>query len=358
MSSLKFWDAAASETYDVYVLGKRAPEEIKLFLAEEDEKLDEVIDNYINKKKNTVFVEIGSGTGRYMMRYGARVILNENYRKYLKYIIGIDFSKQMIETCIRNLSLTRVVRGERLSSIVEKLSIKTGIPLKDIREQLLRRVYLINADANKACLKISGEFNVVIGIMFGTLGNIADVRKTLANVSEMMKDDGSLVVTVFNERFADIGFNLYDELANRGFQELRGITWTRKNHGGSFTTETGFLSHWFTEEEFRELVKKHFSIKNIHLVSKRGLMAIAKSKRRKRLLRMPTRIKERGIDSSSVNLLCPNCGEVLGMIQLESNELHCAVCNKNYVVENHHGFRVPILVEPQNPLQHEKKMRT
>jgi hypothetical protein len=67
MRSLNFWDAVASDYYDVYVLGQNAPLEIRGFIEEEDKKLYRSLESLIKDREEFIFVELGSGTGRYVV---------------------------------------------------------------------------------------------------------------------------------------------------------------------------------------------------------------------------------------------------------------------------------------------------
>ena len=88
MSTISFWDNAATGLYDKFVLGSDAPYDIRRLIAQEDQIVKEVIEGYIANGGNVVFVEIGSGTGRYVNLLSRQILLDKDYRRCLKYVVG------------------------------------------------------------------------------------------------------------------------------------------------------------------------------------------------------------------------------------------------------------------------------
>lgn len=331
MSTYRFWEDASKKDYDLLVLGEDAPAEIRVFLQEEDKKLSEVVDRYIQNNEDVIFVEIGSGTGRYLRCFGRKIITDKGYANHLKYVVGLDFCKPMIQTSIKNLVCSREVNGKTFTSLADRLASDTGLKLDSIRDKLSSRIQLINGDATNPFLEVSGA-HVVVGIMFGTLGNISRSDQVFRNVNRIFTDGGKVIITVFNRKFLDIGRQSYKELAEGGFQSLESLSL----EDFSFRSREGFYSHWFDETDFKSSLAKHFHGEpEIVSFATRGLMSIAEPKppatrsRRKKL---------------QLNILCPKCGKTIGILPVQPKRLTCSSCGIAYDVEEFKGFRYPVLM--------------
>lgn len=336
MSTADFWDDAASKNYDVLVLGDDAPNEIRSFIRLEDKRLDDVISSYIKKNKDVIFVEIGSGTGRYLRYFGEKIICFKKYEEHLKYVIGVDFSKKMIEASIENLVHTRKVNEQTITSLADLLARKMNFPIEKIREKLASKVVVMYADASKPFLRVVGA-NVVVGIMFGTLGNIGEKerKKVLSNVCSMLEESkGKAIITVFDKVAMKIGYEVYNELASKGFTRLGNI----KFRDSDFTSPKGFYSHWFSLDKFNTLLENQFKKRPaIESIGARGLLAIAEPKTFR-----PTKKTKPGI-----YLLCPSCGETIGTVPLRDQTLTCDHCKVRYIVKEFRGFRFPVLISAE-----------
>lgn len=322
MSTIDFWKAVAERDYDLYVLGEKKPDEIRQFLKEEDESLETLLYNYVGNKLDTVFVEIGSGTGRYFQYFGKKIITDKLYREHLKFIVGIDFCKNMIRKSIENLS-----------QLANELAQETNRSIESIKEELSQRIIPIQGDATRPFLRVSGG-KVVVGIMFGTLGNIREREKVLKSAARILGNDGKIIISVFNNEFMDIGFNVYRSLAQEGFVSLSNLN----SKNSDFTAPTtGFYSHWFSHKEFKELLERHFRKKpDIIPFRKRGLLAVAQPRISRRGKKLP-----KGI---SLRILCPNCNNNMGiLLPLKVPEIYCHQCKRKYVVEKLNGFYFPVI---------------
>lgn len=332
MSTYEFWEDASKKDYDLLVLGRDAPEEIQNFLHEEDKRLSGVVDKYIQGNKDVVFAEIGSGTGRYLKCFGRKIMTDKQYNKHLRYVVGLDFCKPMIQTSIKNLVCSRTVNGKTFVSLADQLSSDTGFSLESIKKKLASRIHLINGDATKPFLRVSGA-HVVVGIMFGTLGNISKSDKVFQNVNRIFSDGGKVVVTVFNKKFIDIGTKSYKELSRRGFKSLDLLS----VENSTFSSEEGFYSHWFDEEKFKPLLAKHFKPEpQVSPFATRGLMGVAEP--------YPS---EKQVERKKLRLdiLCPRCGNAIDAVPVQPARLACSSCGITYEIEESEGFRYPVLMD-------------
>lgn len=336
--SMDFWNQAANGFYDQLVLGNDAPYDIKRLLAEEDKILINAVDSYVENGRDLVFVELGSGTGRYLKLLGKKVILDRLYGKHLKYIIGVDFSEPMITTSINNLVRSGRTQGKREPSLAEGVSLEARLSIQEVETRLRERILFIRADGTKPFLKSHG-INIVIGIMFGTFGNIPQQEELLQNIADSFEDSGKLIITVFNREFKGVGFKGYSQLAAKGFRSLSPLVWDEE--ASVFTSGAGFYSRWFSHEEFKGLLNKHFS-GNLQIVSVaiQGLLATVNLEGGKESGRHLTS----GKLEPAINLLCPICGQVTASLPSEVRNIACSSCGAHYNTEVVRGFRVTNLI--------------
>jgi SAM-dependent methyltransferase len=337
MTILDFWDNAADGVYDKLVLGTDAPYEIGHLLVQEDRELTQVIEGYLVDGFNVVFIEIGSGTGRYMRLFGKLIFTNELYKKHLRYTIGIDFSRRMIEASARALVGSTGLRKNKELSVVAELKTKTGLTSKDILDTLSKRVHLLHADATKPFLEASNA-KIVVGIMFGTLGNIPDAASVISNVKSLVHNEGIAVVTVFNNEAIDVGFKAYSELAKKGFTNLAPLRWDPKN--SVFTSDLDFYSHWFSFRDFKTLIEKHFEAKaEIIPLASQGMLAKVILHGGPKVSQSPTIQYQ----SPILKVLCPTCGNAIGTIPMSGKNLMCTMCGHDYAVITKNHLRIPSL---------------
>jgi len=327
MSSVDFWKKVAERDYDLFVLGDKAPREIELFLEEEDKKLEAFVSKYV-KRSHTVFVEIGSGTGRYLKFFGKKIITDKLHANNLRYIVGIDFCGTMIRKSIKNLN-----------AMVGELAAGTERSVESIKREFISRIVLIQANAARPILRVRSA-KIIVGLMFGTLGNIKDRESVLRNLSKIFENGGGIIMTVFNRDFMDIGFEVYRSLSHLGFKGIKRLTFENSD----FSSPSGFYSHWFTYDELAELLKRHFGREpTIVPFRKRGLLASTRPRVRRY---RGTSSKSRKEGEGDIVLICPNCERELHAFRppLRAKELLCSSCKSQYKVEDFGGFSFPILV--------------
>jgi len=246
----------------------------------EDLYIDGVMDKYIKiAKEKTIFIEMGVGTGRYLIRYGARTTNSEvkkkrkhplapfqrhlkskvckayredstlnryysydkDYDYNLQLIVGIDFQKSMIDKCIK------ILKEMKLNQLIG------------------RRILLLIAAAQYFNLALDqaeeykNSFKVVT-CAFQTLGNQPkdlqiDLLKTLKTLAS---PKGKIIVSIFNrERFFDFGINRFyrTDVAPTVGKVREDKEAIRLRDEGILTTDRGVYSKWFYEEELEKLFK-------------------------------------------------------------------------------------------------------
>lgn len=324
ISTLSFWSKAADKVYDECVLGELAPPDVKEFLKHEDLLLENVVNRYIENDEDFIFLEIGSGTGRYIRYFGEKLITERNFDKHLRFIIGVDFCPEMIEKSIKHL-VGKKTKPESLLEKVKKSRLLSDS--KDIERKLRSRILFINANAAYPFLKISG-MKVIVAIMFGTLGNFSPAERDLflkINIDRIL-ENGEVAITVFDRKKMQNGFTIYRNLARSGFDLLKPLV----THNSEFTSPEGFYSHWFTHHKFKSLLEEHFENGCVKITPfKHAFFGKVKIRKTISLHR-------------SLNLLCPKCGEILGKLPLTSTDrVKCASCRSSYETKEFLGFRFP-----------------
>jgi len=244
----------------------------------EDLYIDGVMDKHIKiAKEKTIFIEMGVGTGRYLIRYGARTINSEmeKERKYphvplqrylkskvckvyrkdptlnryysydkdydynLQLIVGIDFQKSMIDKCVK------ILKELKLNQLIG------------------RRILLLIGAAQYFNLALDqaeeykNSFKVVT-CAFQTLGNQPkDLQIDLLKTLKMLASPkGKIIVSVFNrERFFDFGINSFyrRDVAPTVGNVREDKEAIRLRDEGILTTDRGVYSKWFYEEELEKL---------------------------------------------------------------------------------------------------------
>jgi SAM-dependent methyltransferase/uncharacterized protein YbaR (Trm112 family) len=328
---LTFWNKVAKD-YDEFVLSKDSPPEVRALEEAEDKFFDLILREHICSQKKTVFVEIGSGTGRYLTRCLEKVFADRAYNQFLSYIIGVDFSVKMIEKSIQNIC-----------SFLPKFAEIMKVDLPVAERRLKDRLLFINADAARPYLSVEGGALTLVGVMFGTLGNIpqTDHDAVLSRIKHLIDHGGEGIITVFNAREADIGQTTYREL-----DRLVGVDLNWDESTSTFSTsDKGFYSHWFDETTLIELLnRKKFNVIEIREIAKRGIgVRISTNSGRIRILGI--RNKKPG----GILLVCPICSSRLSPLPLpvEKRLIVCPHCSTRYPIKEIQGFDVPILFGEQ-----------
>jgi SAM-dependent methyltransferase len=344
----RFWKGATQQdAYEYLVDGPSAPREIRHFHESEEAVLMNLLQKYVSKKEKIAFIEIGCGPGRVVRKVVTRVFENpETWGVCVKCIIGVDFELTMIQKAISSLILKeREIREWHPEGTVSYLSSALNEPIKSIKEKLRNKIVFINADAEFPFLRVSGV-TPIVALMFGTLGNVHNFNSALATVAELCKPRGKALVVVFDKEKTDSGQKRYDVLAKNIFPPLCGTKWVGKDN--AFESPDGFYSRWFSEDEFKELLSRHFQKGfGISKISQTGLGSIIKPKNHFSLKNI---IKRNGSEGQCFRLLNPANGKELNneTLPLKQRERLKNSNGNKFQVQDIMGFRVPIMVGTSN----------
>ena len=239
----------------------------------EDLFVDSILDERVKQKnESAIFLEMGVGTGRYLIRYGARMlnaqhrrgkrtfyrrkskvcqgyredpVLNkyysydDNYDKNLKLLIGVDFQEGMINKSVK------VLKAMRLTPLVGK-RILLFIAASQYFDLAFDR-----SSEYRDCFK-------VVTCLFQTLGNQPREHQIelLKNMKNLAAPHGKVIVSVFNkEKFVDFGLNrfyIYEVAPTVG--EMRDDPEAIKlRKEGILVTKRGVYSKWFDRHELIDL---------------------------------------------------------------------------------------------------------
>jgi len=231
-----FWDSA-SEHYDDSVL-KNPPPFMGKYEKWEDKILDTILLDVLRKEK-VILLEIGSGTGRYLMRYGERLKKQIYPFTNLLAIIGVDFSEKMIAKSIENL---------------EK---------RQLQKLINDRIFIIQADARNLPISFTKDplissVKKVVAIMFGTIGNIPTNREKLFEhlSSDLLETNAIGVISFFNKAaLTSIGIEEYTKIP-----DVIGRPLIYFNEGIITTQQRGrqfFFTQWFDYNNFVNQIKKY-----------------------------------------------------------------------------------------------------
>ncbi len=219
------------------------------------ERFEEIfITNYLEsilKTRQVSFIDVGSGPGRYLLLFGSKIDVNsckelkknpetrrlykydELYEKNLKYIVGIDYSEEMISHSTRLLK--KFGLGKFLN---ERIFPITGIA---------QNFYL-----NR---KLSDTHKVVV-CTFQTLGNQenADLQvEMLSSMKKLAMPHGTILVSVFNKKLFK-GFGLkkfYGREVKRTVGEI--VTSKHDMENSILRTSKGVYSKWFSKDDLEDL---------------------------------------------------------------------------------------------------------
>jgi ubiquinone/menaquinone biosynthesis C-methylase UbiE len=243
----------------------------------EDLFVDSVLDHSVKtQNQKTIFLEMGAGTGRYVIRYGARIVNthkngnrrfyrasvhqhksracqdyrqdsvlgryyshDEDYDENLQLLIGVDFQEGMIKKCID------VIRAKRLGDL------------------LGRRVLLFVA-AGQYFNMIFGNVPEyrnsykIVACLFQTLGNQRrnqqiDLLKTMKRLAH---PHGKVIVSVFNSaEFREFGLKKFykDDVWPTVGNIREDPEALKLRDENILLTDKGVYSKWFEKDELQEL---------------------------------------------------------------------------------------------------------
>ena len=236
---------------------------------------DIFIINHLNKllkTKKVSFIDAGSGPGRYMLLLGSKIEINsckelkknletsmlyeydELYDRNLRYVVGIDYSEEMISHCaklLKKYGLTHLL-NERIFPIV-------GIA----------QSFSINR-------KVLDETHKVIVCTFQTLGNQENVNlqiQMLKSMKKLAEPSGTIIVSVFNKKlFKDFGLKkFYGREVKRTVGEI--LTTKEDEENAILRTSKGVYSKWFSKDDLEDLFSKA-GITNYEIMDEKSLKSI------------------------------------------------------------------------------------
>lgn len=298
----------------------------------EDAYLYLALKDVLLAQKSTVLVEAGCGTGRFLLRSLEKTLMDELYVSHLHHIVGVDFSMKMIERSIDNIAkyIPHLVTASRIDEATAQRTARD-------------RILFINADFTKPFLRVEGDALTVVGMMFGTLGNIPPQHRQLALhvISGLIERGGEAILTVFDAEFNEVGLESYREIKNLVGERLKWEEPTKT----FVTLDKGFYSHWFQENEFLDLLQKSkfTEILEETRFGKRGIAVRATTRGGKQGI---LGIKQRG--RAKLWLQCPNgCPEALSLLYPSPRErsLSCKRCSSRFEIIDVNGFRIPVLLQ-------------
>ncbi|HEX5359237.1 MAG TPA: class I SAM-dependent methyltransferase [Candidatus Nitrosotalea sp.] len=220
------------------------------------ERFEEIfIMNYLDdllKKKQVTFVDVGSGPGRYLILLGSKIgkssckdlkknsetgrlyQYDANYEKNLKYVIGIDYSEEMISHS------TKILKKYGLGPYLNKRI----FPVTGIAQ---------NFNLNKKML--DGTHKVIV-CTFQTLGNQENAElqvQMLKSMKKLASPHGTIIVSVFNKKlFKDFGLKkFYGREVKRTVGEIVGSKQDVQN--AILRTSKGVYSKWFSKDDLEDL---------------------------------------------------------------------------------------------------------
>lgn len=211
--------------------------------------------DYLLKTKKVAFVDAGSGPGRYLLLLGSKIGADsckdlkknpetamlyrhdENYEKRLRYVIGIDYSEEMI------LHSTRLLKKYGLGKFLN-----TRIfPIAGIAQ---------NFNLNKKMF--SGTHKVIV-CTFQTLGNQENLElqvQMLKSMKDLASPSGTIIVSVFDKKlFRDFGLKkFYGREVKRTVGEI--VTSKQDVQNAILRTSKGVYSKWFSRDDLEDLFRQ------------------------------------------------------------------------------------------------------
>jgi len=236
---------------------------------------DIFIVNHLNgllKNKEVTFVDAGSGPGRYLILLGSKISINackelkknpetaalyrydDIYDKKLRFVIGIDYSEEMISHSTRLLKKYGLGRH-----LYERIFPITGI--------------VQNFHVNQ---KEFERTHKVIVCTFQTLGNQENTDlqvQLLESMKRLALPHGTIIVSVFNKKlFKDFGLKtFYGREVKQTVGEI--INSKQDEENSILRTKRGVYSKWFSKDDLGQLFKKA-RISNYKIMDEKSLQPV------------------------------------------------------------------------------------
>ncbi|MCA1818807.1 MAG: hypothetical protein LC620_01925, partial [Halobacteriales archaeon] len=331
-----FWRGASElERYDYFVNSQKALPEIRRFHDSEDSLIEQGIQEASNSAYPFAVVEEGCGPGRVLGWLANRAVSN-HYRSPPKYVIGVDFELNMVLGAADHLvGKGRSLRGLKYESVAEKLAEGSREHIDRWQSSIRKKVILIRADMTRPHLRFRSIKPLAL-LPFGTLGNIQERKLALQSISRMCGHMGQAFFTVFRKEMKDIGKKRYDDLAEAGFLPLVNTKFDA-DEGAFANRRSGFYSKWYSDADFKSFLQQYFSsdFEVQHVADGVGMSAWVRGRNTDKKSMPPQ-------SYPIVELLCPQCGNLLENSELPLEDDSLLVCSKSsfhrYDVHEHEGF--------------------
>lgn len=225
------------------------------------------------KDKKVIFIDAGSGPGRYLLLLGSKINPNScrelkknpetatlykhevSYEKNLRYVIGIDYSEEM------TLHSAALLRRYGLGSYLNE------------------RIFPVTAVVQDFHLNDTMFDNThkVIVCTFQTLGNQEnrDLQvQLLKSMKKCASPSGTIIVSVFNKKlFKDFGLKVfYGKEVKKTVGSI--ITSKEDEENSVLRTTKGVYSKWFSTNDLESLFQEA-GIKNYTIMDENSLQPIA-----------------------------------------------------------------------------------
>lgn len=212
------------------------------------------LDSLLNTKK-IAFIDVGSGPGRYLILLGSKMSkdsckdlkknsetaklyrFDKNYENNLEYVIGIDYSEEMISYS------TKLLQKYGLGKLLNKKI----FPIVGVAQ---------NFHFNQKLLQNTHK---VIICTFQTLGNQENVDlqiSMLESMKNLAAPSGTIILSVFNKKlFKDFGLQkFYGREVKRTVGDI--ITTKEDVENAILRTSKGVYSKWFSKKDLESLLSK------------------------------------------------------------------------------------------------------
>jgi hypothetical protein len=241
------------------------------------ERFEEIfITRYIDsllKDTAVTFIDMGSGPGRYLLLFGSKIAVNscknlkknpetrnlygydKAYEKNLRYIIGVDYSEEMISYS------TKLLKKYGLGSFLnERIFPITGVA----------QSFNLNTKALVGTHK-------VVACTFQTLGNQENTDLQVSMLKSMKKlamPHGTILVSVFNKKlFKDFGLKkFYAKEVRRTVGEI--IISKQDENDAILRTSKGVYSKWFSKYDLEDIFRKA-KISKYKIMDEKSLLPIS-----------------------------------------------------------------------------------
>lgn len=237
------WNRVASDYDEFVTFGHNKL--IHQFIKKESEILIDII----KKQRSEIsLIEIGCGTGRVLFNLVSKKSIN----KKIKYLIGIDNAKTMIDISKQKLSIT----SHAIQNKVLFLHMEGSMLNKTFGNGRLSSLPAKYDSNDHTSILKKSEYDAskkIVCVLLNTLGSMSKSERitTVKNMIDCAGKDGMIIVSVFNgENFTKNSRAVYDSLKTM----IHNSTYYFDDKKHEFTTNNGYFSHWFEVDEIKKIM--------------------------------------------------------------------------------------------------------